>query len=139
MLPVAVSSLGAVSRCGMVSLWDGLPVDWWPLDVLPVCEPVPWSVCGRGLVAVVSVGWSACVRWDVLPVVVSSLGAGCRSGGVPVWVCRGVCVDGLPVGLVAVVVSDGGRWDVPPVAVDWWPWSLSDGVPWSVPSTPCQR
>ena len=67
--PVAVSSLGAVSRCGMVSLWDGLPVDWWPLDVLPVCEPV--RVC-RGV----------CV--DVLPVAVSSLGgAGCR--------CRMVC------------------------------------------------
>ena len=78
-----------------------------------VGEPVPWCLCG----------WSACgmcclwlwigCRWDVLPVVVSSLGAGCRmcclSDGLPVAVsslggavclCRMVCrsSSGEPVG-----------------------------------------
>ena len=93
-----------------------------------VGEPVPWCLCG----------WSACgmcclwlwigCRWDVLPVVVSSLGAGCRmcclSDGLPVAVsslggavclCRMVCrsSSGEPVGWSAC----GGL----PVAVDWWP------------------
>ena len=64
-LPVVVSSLCAVSRCRMVSLWDVLPVDvepvrvwdvppvdvnWWPWSVLSTpCQPV--RVCRGG------VGW----------------------------------------------------------------------------------
>ena len=47
-LPVVVSSLCAVSRCRMVSLWDVLPVDVEPVRVWDV-PPVdvnwwPWSV-----------------------------------------------------------------------------------------------
>ena len=65
--PVACG--GQFPRWCWLSVSDGVPVDWWPLDVLPVCEPV--RVC-RGV----------CV--DVLPVAVSSLGGvGCR--------CRMVC------------------------------------------------
>ena len=42
-LPVVVSFLDTLPA---VRVSDVLPVavDWWPLDVLPVCEPVPWSV-----------------------------------------------------------------------------------------------
>ena len=74
--------------------WDVLPVvaDWWPLGC---------AACGCGLVAVVCVGGMCCLwlliggRWDVLPVVadwwpldvlpvvVSSLGAGCRWDSLP--------------------------------------------------------
>ena len=79
-------------RC-WVSVSDGLPVGLVAvvstLDTLPACEPVPWSLCG----------WSACSRWDVLPVACGLVAV--------VSVCRMV--------------------------------SLWDWLPWSVPSTPCQR
>ena len=56
-------------RC-WVSVSDGLPVGLVAvvstLDTLPACEPVPWSLCG----------WSACSRWDVLPVFVDWLPLG---------------------------------------------------------------
>ena len=106
--PVACG--GQFPRWCWLSVSDGVPVDWWPLDVLPVCEPV--RVC-RGV----------CV--DVLPVVVSSLGgAGCR--------CRMVChsSSGEGVGCVACggqfprwcCVSVGWSATVPAVRV-------SDGEP----------
>ena len=97
------------SACGMVCLWDGLPVavDWWPvvsnLDTLPACEGV----------AVVSVGRMV----SLWPVVVSFLGAGC--------LCRMVChsSSGEGVGWSACVI--GCRCQFPR-----WCWlSVSDGVP----------
>ena len=137
----SVPSVLGVGR--MCCLW---PVDWlpWsvPLDTLPACEPVPWSLCG----------WSACCRWDVLPVVSSLdtlpavrvwdvwpwlsvpsvLGFGrmcclwdwllwpvpstlCQ----PVSLYRGLCVDGLPVaaGMCCLCSWIGCRWDGVPVLV----------------------
>ena len=78
--------------------------------------------------------------WDVLPVVVNSLGgAGCR--------CRMVCHSSSGEG-VAVVVSDGGRsmcclsvslWGVWPVAVDWLPVvAVVDGEPVGWSACGCQ-
>ncbi len=108
-------------RC-WVSVSDGLPVGLVAvvstLDTLPACEPVPWSLCG----------WSACSRWDVLPVAcglvaVVSVGVGCAAcavvstldtlPAVRVW-------DGLPVSL----------WDVLPVV------STLDTLP-AVKINPC--
>ena len=129
-------------RC-WVSVSDGLPVGLVAvvstLDTLPACEPVPWSLCG----------WSACSRWDVLPVAcglvaVVSVGVGCAAcavvstldtlPAVRVW-------DVLPVDWWPLDVLPVDWWplDVLPVAVDWLPWSLLDSVPWSVHSTLCQR
>ena len=82
---VAVSSFGAGCLCRMVSLWDWLPVVS-TLDTLPAVS-----------------------LWDWLPWSVPSIP--CQ----PVNLCRGLCVDGLP-----VVAGMCCLWPV-----DWWPWSLS--------------
>ena len=108
------------------------------LDTLPACEPVPWSLCG----------WSACSRWDVLPVAcglvaVVSVGVGCAAcGQFPRYPAsgEGVAVVSVGVGWSACVIGCRGQFprypaSGKPVAVV----SVSDGVPWSVPSTHCQR
>ena len=114
-----------------LDVWP-VSVDWWPvvstLDTLPAvslcrgqsvgcvaCSQYPrHSASGEGVAVVVSDCEPVAAGMCCLSVV-SSLGAVSRSDGVPVRVCRGVCVDCLPVacGLVAldtlpaVRVSDG--------------------------------
>ena len=112
----------------MVSLWDVLPVDWLPLSVSVGCAACGLWIGCRGLCR--SVGWSATVPavrvsdgepvgcaacavvstldtlpavslWDWLPWSVPS--TPCQ----PVSLCRGLCVDGLPVvaGMCCLSVS----------------------------------
>ena len=114
--PVACG--GQFPRWCWLSVSDGVPVDWWPLDVLPVCEPVPWFVtcffCGcfavvlfRAHVLFMCVTWclsacacglvaaGMCCLWLSVP---SVLGVGrmvrhSSSGeGVGRFACRMVCL-----------------------------------------------
>ena len=115
-------SVGWSATVPAVRVWDGKPVGLVAvvsfLDTLPACELVPWwcrmvaarcAACGGQFPRCwVSVGCAACV-----------LLIGCRGQYPstlfqPVSLCRGLCVDGLPVAAGMCCL-------------------------WSVPSIPCQR
>ena len=115
-----------------VSLWDVLPVDWLPvvsfLDTLPACEPVPCFVtCFCGCCAVVL--FRAHVLFMCVPWSLSVGGMVCLWWSIP----SVLPVDGEPVGCAACAC-----WLVAVVStLDTLP--ACEPVPWSVPSTHCQR
>ena len=106
-------------------------------DTMPACEPVGCVACEP--VAVVSVGGMVCHSSSGEPLGCAACAVVSNLDTLPaVSLCRGVgrmvClwpVDWLPLSVVAGMcclwLLIGGRWDVLPVAVDWWPLSVSVG------------